>query len=74
MKNVVAPFSQPTAKNRKNSIGINSINESLQFGHQLGGTNCTAAVTNFERSSDCYSDSYSECQPEPDRGTCSVSE
>ena len=30
MKNVVAPFAQPTAKNRKNSIGINSINESLQ--------------------------------------------
>ena len=28
MKNVVAPFAQPTAKNRKNSIGINSINES----------------------------------------------
>ena len=45
-----------------------------KFGHQLGGTNCTAAVTNFERSSECYSDSYSECQPEPDRGTCSVSE
>ena len=60
--------------NTQPSLGYSNAVYDPKFGYQLGGTNCTAAVTNFERSSECYSDSSLDCEPEPDHSTCSVSE
>jgi len=76
-------YNNSTIGYNNSSTGYNNTQPSLgnsnevydpKFGHHLGGTNCTAAVTFFERSSECYSDSSLDCEPEPDHSTCSVSE